>query len=286
MGVKMTAKAPVLESVRAAIVFARASVPRVAGVLCLVMLLNVASAMAGGWAAGVLTVVATLLGSLMANGALLRLAFADEHPGEPDFAIGPQGFQFGRPELRLLGAIGLLMLFAFLAILFLLLLAFIFTIAMVVAVHGQTAAPTATTTLPPDVQAMLSLLILVFAAGLLWMAVRMCLYPAATIATQRIQVFSTWKLTGGLWWKIFAALILLLLPTIVLTGLLEGSQHYPALQAGFAVLSAGVNAFVEVPLFCGLYAHLYKHLRTAGPTAPIRGVVAETPGTGVAGPWG
>jgi hypothetical protein len=282
----MAAKAPVLDSVRAAIVFARASVPRVAGVLALVMLLNIASDMAGGWTAGVLTLVATLLGSLMANAALLRLAFADEHPGEPDFGLGPQGFQFGRPELRLLGAIGLLMLFAFLAVLFLLLLAFIFTIAMVVAVHGQTAAPTATTTLPPDVQAMLSLLILVFTLGLLWMAVRICLYPAATVATQRIQVFSTWKLTEGNWWRIFAAFILLLLPAIVLAGFLEASQHYPALQAGFAVLSAGVNAFVEIPLFCGLYAYLYKHLRAPGPTASLRGDIAEPSSVGVAGPWG
>ena len=282
----MTAKAPVLESVRAAIVFARASVPRVAGVLGLVMLLNIASDMASGWAAGALTLVATLLGSLMANAALLRLAFADEHAGDPDFALGPQGFQFGRPELRLLGAIGLLMLLAFLAILFLLLLAFIFTIAMVVAVHGQTAVPTATTTLPPDVQAMLSLLILVFAMGLLWMAVRICLYPAATIATQRIQVFSTWKLTGGNWWRIFAAFVLLLLPAIVLAGFLEASQHLPPLQAGFAILSAAVNAFVEVPLFCGLYAYLYKHLRGLSPMPTVGPVPGQTPSPGVAGPWG
>ncbi len=282
----MAAKAPVLDSVRAAIVFARASVPRVAGVLALVMLLNIARYMATGWMAGILTGLATLLASLMANAALLRLAFADEHAGEADFVIGPQGFQFGRAELRLLGASGLLMLFAFLAVLFLLLLAFVFTIAMVVAVHGQTAVPTATTTLPPDVQAMLSMLILVFAAGLLWLAVRICLYPAATIATQRIQVFSTWPLTAGSWWRIFAAFVLLLLPALVLVGFLEASQHYPMLQAGFAVLSAGVNAFVEVPLFCGLYAYLYKHLRTGELVSRTPGTVAPPPSVGVAGPWG
>ncbi len=281
----MAAKAPVLESVRAAIVFARASIPRVAGVLSLVMLLNIAGDMASGWAAGFLTLVATLLGSLMANAALLRLAFADEHPDDPDFKIGLQGFQFGRPELRLLGAIGLLMLFATLAVLFLLLLAFIFTIALVVAVHGQTAVPTATT-LPPDVQAMLSLLILVFALGLLWMAVRICLYPAATIATRRIQVFSTWRLTEGSWWRIFAAFVLLLLPAIVLAGFLGASQHYPPLQAGFAILSAAVNAFVEIPLFCGLYAYLYKALRGAGPMPATGAFAGETQSAGLAGPWG
>ena len=186
----------------------------------------------------------------------------------------------------MLGAIALLMLFAVLAVLFLLLLAFIFTIAMVVAVHGQTAVPTAKTTLPPDVQAMLSLLILAFAAGLLWMAVRICLYPAATIATGRIQVFSTWKLTEGAWWPIFAAFSVLLLPAIVLAGVLAASQHYPALQAGFAILSAAVNAFVEIPLFCGLYAYLYKHLRGVAPPAPLGAVPGGTPSPGLAGPWG
>ncbi len=279
----MATRVPVLEAARAAIVFARASVPRVAGVLALVALLNIAADMAGGgWARGVLSAVAGLLGSLMANAALLRLAFVDEHRGDPDFQIGRQGFQFGRPELRLLGAIALLSLFFVLAILFMLLLAFIFTITLVVAVHGQTAVPSNAAHLPPDVQLMLSLLIMVFAAALLWVAVRVCLYPAATISNRRIQVFSTWKLTSGLWWPIFAALLILLAPTLVLTALLGASQHYPALQAGFAILSAVVNAFIEIPLFCGLYAYLYKTLRTSGPSPALS---AETR-AGLAGPWG
>jgi hypothetical protein len=133
---------------------------------------------------------------------------------------------------------------------------------------------------------MLSLLILAFALGLLWMAVRVCLYPAATIATQHIQVFSTWKLTGGNWWRIFAAFLLLLLPAIVLAGFLTASQRYPALQAGFAILSAAVNAFVEIPLFCGLYAYLYKHLRSASPAPAPMPVAGGAPSAGLAGPWG
>ncbi len=278
----MATKPPVMEVVRSAILFARTNVMKVAGVLALVMLLNVASEAAGGVIAIALTVVATLLGSLMANAALLRLAFADEHPGDPDFKIGPQGFQFGRPEVRLLGAIVLLSLFFFLAILFLLVLAFIFTIALVAAVHGQTVVPANAEQLPPDVRAMLSVLILLFGAAMLWAAVRVCLYPAATIADKRIQVFSTWRLTAGSWLRIFAAFLILLAPAIVLAALIKASQPYPAVQAGFAIVSAAVNAFVEVPLFCGLYATLYKALRTAGP-AISRGDAGPA---GLAGPWG
>ena len=281
----MAEKPAIMDSVRAAIAFARAAIPRVAGVLGLVMLLNLAGDMANDRFAEIATFVAALLASLMANAALLRLAFAEQHPGDPEFAIGRQGFQFGQPELRLLGAILLLALFGLIAFLFMLLLVIIFTVALLVTVHGQTAPPTAATKLPPDVQLMLEGLVLVFALGLLWVAVRVCLYPAATIAEKRIQVFSTWKLTAGHWWRIFAALFILLLPALVLTLLLGASSGAPPLQAALAVLSAGVNAFIEVPLFCGLYAHLYKHLHGGAPAyaAPS---VAPPPSAGLAGPWG
>ena len=282
----MATKPSVMDSVRAAVAFARAGVPRVAGVLGLVMLLNIAGDAAQDHFAIVATFVAALLASLMANAALLRLAFAEEHQGDPEFAIGRQGFQFGRPETRLLGAILLLALFGFLAVLFLLLLVIIFTIALLVTVHGQTAAPTAATKLPPDVQAMVSVLIGVFALAMLWVAVRICLYPAATIAQKRVQVFSTWALTAGVWWRIFAAFLILLSPAIVLAGLLAASQGVPALQLGVAVVAAAVNAFVEVPLFCGLYAHLYKLLRTVAPATAGAPVLDRPAAAGLAGPWG
>ena len=281
----MATKPPVLDNVRAAIAFARAAVPRVAGVLGLVMLLNIAGDMASDRFAEIATFLAALLASLMANGALLRLAFADEHAGDVEFKIGPQGFQFGQPELRLLGAILLLALFGLIAFLFMLLLVIIFTLAMLVAVHGQ-AAITPATKLPPDVQGVVLGLVLIFAVAILWLAVRICLYPAATIAQKRIQVFSTWTITAGSWWRIFAACLVLFIPALALGGMLSLTSGVPALQAGVAILSAGVNAFVELPLFCGLYAHLYKQLRGGAPAyVPPAGLTA-TSRTGLAGPWG
>lgn len=248
------------------------------------MLLNIAADMANDRFAGIATFVAALLAGLMANGALLRLAFADEHPGDGEFKIGPQGFQFGQPELRLLGAILLLALFGLIAFLFMLLLVIIFTLAMLVTVHGQTALGPATK-LPPDVQEMVAGLVLIFALAMLWLALRVCLYPAATIAQKRIQVFSTWAMTAGSWWRIFAACLVLLIPAFALALLLGLTSSIPALQAGVAVLSAGVNAFVEVPLFCGLYAHLYKQLRGGAPAYTAPTAVAP-PRAGLAGPWG
>ena len=55
--------------------------------------------------------VAYLLAVCMGYAALMRIAFADENPGEKEFAPGRGGFQWGMPEWRLIGA-GLLMFFA------------------------------------------------------------------------------------------------------------------------------------------------------------------------------
>ena len=139
-------KISVLASVRAAIQFARANVMRVAGVLALVMLLNIAGALAASRVAQVLTFVATVLAGLMANAGLLRLALAGKRGEDADFRIGWQGFQFGRPEVRLLGAMLLLALFGFIALLFMLLLAALFTADS----SSPTARPPSRRRPPPD----------------------------------------------------------------------------------------------------------------------------------------
>jgi len=111
-------KVSVMEAVASAVHFAQANVRHVAGILALVMVANIAGDVVGGSAFGIaLGSAITVLIGVIANGALLRLAFADEHPGDPEFRVGPQGFQWGKPETRLLGAVLLVFLFALLALL-------------------------------------------------------------------------------------------------------------------------------------------------------------------------
>jgi hypothetical protein len=246
------------------------------------MVLNLAGDMASSRAAQILTFVAAFLVSLMANGALFRLAFADQHPGDPEFKPGPQGLQFAGTEARLLGAVLLVGLFVALAVLFLLLIVVIFAIAAVVTVHGEVDPTTAIK--QPDVQALLSLLLLVFVAVMLWAAVRIGLYPAATVAEKKVQVFSTWRLTAGNGWRIFAAMLITVSPALIMQGLVNAASGTPTLLAGFAILSAAVNAFIELPLFCGLYASLYRRLHGAASTLAIP--AAADASTGLAGPWG
>ncbi len=278
-------KVPVMESVRAAVAFAQLNAPQVSGVLAALMLVSLASAAAGRSLTGVLLFVAGVAVGLMANAALLRLAFADGHPGDREFRVGPLGFQWGQPEVRLLGAALLLVFLMLLAVLF----------WFVVAVLGGTAATVfsgsstavAASASRPDSPAMVTAAVLGLVLGLamVWVGVRVCLYSPATIAEQRIQVFSTWPMTRGRFWPILGAIVLLLLPTIVLTGVDQAWQ--PAGPAGLvmAILIAAVNAFIEVPLICGLYAHLYKRLR-AGQDAPAVTANAAAAGAAPKGPWG
>ena len=130
---------------------------------------------------------------------------------------------------------------------------------------------------------MLSLLILTFFALAMWVWVRVFPYPAATIAERKVQVFSTWKLTSGNGWRIFAVFLLLFLPAFASDALMLASQAYPTVLFGFVILSAAVHAFIEIPLICGLSADIYKQLHGAAPRpAPL----VEEARPGLAGPWG
>ncbi|MGC1300738.1 MAG: hypothetical protein WA840_00055 [Caulobacteraceae bacterium] len=275
------AKVSVMDAVRAAADFARTNVRQVAGVLGLVMALNIASSLTVRSPLGFLIGAAGFLASIMANAAMLRLAFADEHPGDPDFRIGPQGVQWGRPELRLLGAMGLLALFLLLAGLFAFIIAVVVTVAVMVTIDGHTPIPSDYSQLPTNVQLTLSVLLLIFLLAVIWALIRVCLYPAATVAEKRVQVFSTWALTRGQFWRILGALAMIFVPFFLLFTGAEALQGYPAVQTVLNVLLLAASTFVVVPMGVGLYAYLYRHLRHAPPP-----VVAQADSSALAGPWG
>jgi hypothetical protein len=281
---KGMARVLVMDSVRAAVAFARANVGRVAGVLALVMLLNIAGDMAASPFALVATTLATLLAGIMANAALLRLAFAEEAPSDPEFRIGPQGFQFGGPELRLLGAMLLLLLFGFIALLFMVLIAALIDVGLIFSHGGGAVLTPEAASHSPEMQLTSAVLILIFGVMAIWVWVRVFTYPAATIAAKRIQVFSTWRLTHGRSLSIFAAVLIVFSPVLVLDVLLMAAQGRPGLMLVLAVLSAAAHAFLEIPLLCGLSAHVYKALRAT--PAPVAAGAAPPASPGLAGPWG
>ena len=251
------------------------------GVLAVLMLLNIGAVVFAQPVTRWTLFTAGLLVGLMAQGALLRLAFADEHAGEAEFKLGPFGFQFGRPEMNLLLALGLLVFLMTLALLFMLFLTMVFTIAAYGLGHAAITPPAPGAQLPPQVQAIVSVLMLMFSLAVIWVGVRVCIYPAATVAERKVQVFTVWKMTQHRFWAIFAAILILAAPALALE-IAAMLVTTPGVQLALAFVSAAVNAFVEAPLLFGLYAALYKRLRTVAP-APV----ALAPGApGYAGPWG
>ena len=125
------------------------------------------------------------------------------------------------------------------------------------------------------------------AALLVWLSARLVLALPATIANRKIMVLSAWSLSNGNALRIAAALLLTSLPLLALeAGLYElicavlGSRplyvpvpvgadqvNAPALAAAEEYLRwNGLMAFINIPVFSGLYAYIYRN-RTATPAA-------------------
>lgn len=271
---------PILRAVRAAVEFRRLHWRSVAGVLVAVAVggtVNAAGELSGNGAMAGVGEAVYLIAAAMGYAALMRLAFADEHQGDPEFHIGPNGAQWGKPEWRLLGVAGLL-LFAYLIA-----VAFVVFVAMLIilmsgardALSGSPTPESLLRALGPGGTAALGILMLLFVVGLLYVAIRVSLAPAATVSRKRISVFDTWALTKGQAWPILAATLLISLPSIA-AGLVmsviaqqTGQPTGPrgAMQIAMpAALIVGlipglIVAFVQLPLSVGLVAYLFRGLR-------------------------
>ncbi len=271
-------KISVQASVKAAFEFARVNAPKAAGVLSIILLLDIASILTPVSASPSPALLALkgleALFGVIAQGALYRLAFAKEHGGDPEFRIGPLGLQWGKPELRLLGADMLLVFLFILALLFWAII-LIVTLGAGMFVNGTAAAPVS----PTSQQA--SQMLLAFAPLILptlFVYVRICLYGAATVAERKVSVFSTWRLTRGNFWPILGAVLVIAVPIGVLNIVSALPAEPRAATIVLELLACVLDAFLIRPMYCGLYSHIYTALRaTGGVEAP-----AGTP----RGPWG
>ena len=138
-------KLPVMAAVRSADAFRRLHARDAIGALTLTavsaILMSFGNAI-HGLLLQALGMLGELAGGLMAMGALLRVAFADEHPGEAAFRPGPYGLQWRNTEWRLLGAGALVLLLCLLAALAATALAFAVLAGILLATgHGLTSQP-------------------------------------------------------------------------------------------------------------------------------------------------
>jgi hypothetical protein len=274
---------PVMQSVRAAYTFWRTYWRPVAGalaVLAAVTAFQIYANLTGNRGFSFLGMLISIAASTMAMGALFRLAFSDEHPGDPAFRPGPSGLQWGAMEWRLLGAT---LLVALLMVIALVLFFFLFILAVIMlAGSGAIGADTDPEELARAIGApgaiLLLLLMLILLGTIIYAAVRLVLVPAATAASGKVMVFETWALTKGQFWPILGAVILVSLPSLIagmVTGAIsssagvegsrEGAQVLPPATAlVVALLSGAVSGFVQAPLTAGLGAYLYRGLRPDG----------------------
>ena len=279
---------PIMPSVRAAFEVRRLHWRSVAGVLAMVALggtLNAAGEMSGADAPRAIGELIYVIATAMGYAALMRLAFADEHPGDPEFHPGPHGFQWGKPEWRLFGVAGLI-LFAYLIALAM----FIFFAMLVIIASGvgsvikEGATPEdLLKALGPGGTTALGLVVGAFVIGLIYVAIRISLAPAATVSRRRISVFDTWVLTKGQVWPLLIATLIVSLPSIgagILLGIVEnvvGTHTGP--RDGVQVAMPGalvlglipglVVAFIQLPVSVGLVAYLFRGLRPPQETGGV-----------------
>lgn len=132
--------------------------------------------------------------------------------------------------------------------------------------------------LGPDGQAVLVVLMLALAGFALWLSARLALSYAATVAGQRMMVFSTWSWTKGAAWPVAASLVLTLLIGVALSvaafivpaAMLAGVFGQAALATPGSLahwigtyLGAAAGLFFFHAPYAATTAYLYRGLRPA-----------------------
>ncbi len=258
--------------VRAAVQFWRDAPAKVWGALAIfaATIVVVQSAQAAGAAPiwMLLGAVVEIFASVLAYGALLRLSFSGEHPGDADFALGAAGVQWGQPEWRLLGATLLLMVFYLFVIIGAVFLLFLVGVIVAAAEGGHSTTPAGLLGSPSGLAVLAVLIVCV--VGVVWSSIRLSLSLPATVDRKQVQVFSVWGLTKGYAVTLLVAGLICLLPGLIIGTLavLVKTHFGAALPLWGAVLIglvvSAVTVFVQSPLVIGLYSHFYRLLRVRG----------------------
>ncbi len=208
-------------------------------------------------------------------GAVLRLALGADHPDDPQFRLGSLGLQWRKMELRLLGAHLLLMVFV---IILALLLALAVAAPLMGVVMAKSPSMNANLTqadlariLGPGGLQAINLASLAIQLVLLFVFTRLSLYLSATADRGKVSVLRTWKLTRGHFWQVFAALLVIGLPTVLIMSVGVGAgmslDGKPApLAPGetflYSLICGGWAGAAAMPLAAGVQAYFYRNLKT------------------------
>jgi hypothetical protein len=237
---------------------------------------------------GLTLIVAVSLGSIALSASALRLAVRGERSG-------PLGLQLGRDELRLFTVSLLVFLLA--GIVFVLVYMFWGVVALTVASGAVERAGVDAEAAGLDMMqaaaymsaadwAVTGLAGLLCTVIVIWLLARLTLALPASFAARKVMVMKAWPLSDGNGWRIALSLVLAGLPLIALElALYEGLSALAGsrlldMAARFGEDAAGlpgalrlreyqtwlgVFSAVNLPVFAGLYASIYRD-RTRDPS--------------------
>jgi hypothetical protein len=208
-----------------------------------------------GVMAGLGTMTSLLL-TLVAIGALARLSISEDVRAARALGLGPAGLQFGWPEVRLVGAAVLCLIFLamIIAILALVVLA-IFGVAEldVAAIKSREWAAVG-----PAWK--LSILAVVGLGALLiplLLSVRLSLFVPATLGRGQTVSLNSMGIAYGSFWQILSGMVVTALPTLALFALAATGNLGGATRAAVAVLTL---VMLQLPLTLAFLGAAYRRL--------------------------
>ncbi|TFW15176.1 hypothetical protein EGY25_00865 [Brevundimonas intermedia] len=199
-----------------------------------------------------------LVVTLVLAGALGRIAITEDLLQARRLGLGPAGLQFGRPELRLLGA-GLLCAVFLAMILSVVALALLALFGMA-ELNAQAIELRQWSAVGPVWKLALLALVTVFALfAIVAFTVRLSLFAPATVGRGHMVSLQSMSIARGAFWPLLVGLVVTAAPKIALVllwgvGLLSG-------QAGWVVFAV-VLAGVQFPLTMALVGRAYRQLES------------------------
>jgi len=204
--------------------------------------------------------------TLIAIGALTRLSITTDGKQAKSLGLGPLGFQFGWPELRLVGAALLCLIFLamIIALLGLAVLA-IFGVAEldVAAIQARNWAAVG----PPWKLAILAVIGLGAVMIPLLLAVRLSLFVPATLGRRQMVSLNSMGIAYGSFWQILGGLIVTTVPAIVLAVLLSSGVVGGVAAALVAKL---VLIGLQLPLTLSFLGAAYRRLEYWSPDEAMK----------------
>ena len=202
-----------------------------------------------------------LVATLALAGALGRIAITEDLPQARRLGLGPAGLQFGRPELRLLGA-GLLCA-VFLAMILSVVALVLLALFGMAELNAQAIELRQWSAVGPVWKLALLALVTAFALfAVVAFAVRLSLFAPATIGRGHMVSLQSMSIARGAFWPLLVGLIVTSAPKIALVllwgaGLLSGT-------AGWIVFAVVLTS-LQAPLTMAFVGAAYRRLEPAPP---------------------